>query len=381
MCKKLFDKIDNLYKIYLDFWEDICAIESPTNFKEGVDRVGEYFIKKAKSHNWKVEIFEQPIAGNVICITLNPESKENPVTYSGHIDTVHPVGLFGYPVVRRDAENMYGPGVMDCKGGVVAAFLAMDALSQCGYKNRPVQLILQSDEETGSATSKKETVRYLCEKSIGSIAFLNLEGAKKGTVVLKRKGIIRYRFDIQGKSLHSSRCKDAANAIAEAAHKILELEKMKDENTLTCNCGVINGGTVPNTVAESCYFIADIRFSTDEDVDYVRKLVDEIAATSKINGCKCTVAEISYRPAMVERKENKKLLKKMNEIYAQNGLPVLSERSCLSGSDAAYITKAGIPCVDNIGVEGGNIHSIDEFAKLKSLAFSAKQLALFTWNI
>ncbi len=381
MCKKLFDKIDKLYEIYLDFWEDVCSIESPTNYKEGVDRVGEYFIEKSKNHNWKVEVFEQPVAGNVVCITLNPESDENPITYSGHIDTVHPVGLFGKPVVRRDAENMYGPGVMDCKGGVVAAFLAMDALEQCGYKKRPIQLILQTDEETGSVTSKKETVRYLCEKSKDSIAFFNLEGAKTGTVVLKRKGIIRYRFDIHGKALHSSRCKDAANAIAEAAHKILELEKMKDENGLTCNCGVINGGTVANTVAENCYFIADIRFSTDDELDYVRNLVKKIAASSKIKGCECNVTETSYRPAMVERKENKKLLEKMNEIYAQNDLPVLCERSCLSGSDAAYITEARIPCVDNIGVEGSNIHSVNEYAKLKSLALSAKQLALFAWNV
>ena len=178
MCKKLFDKVDNLYESYLDFWEDVCSIESPTSFKEGVDRVGEYFIEKAKAHNWKIEIFEQPVSGNVVCITLNPESKERPVTFSGHIDTVHPIGLFGNPVVRRDTENMYGPGVMDCKGGTVAAFLAMDALEKCGYKKRPIQLILQTDEETGSSTSKKETVKYLCEKSKSSIAFFNLEGSK-----------------------------------------------------------------------------------------------------------------------------------------------------------------------------------------------------------
>lgn len=63
---------------------------------------------------------------------MNPESDNQPVALSGHMDTVHPVVLFGTPAVRRENEKIYGPGVMDCKGGIVAGFLAMDALQICG---------------------------------------------------------------------------------------------------------------------------------------------------------------------------------------------------------------------------------------------------------
>lgn len=70
------------------------------------------------------------------------------------------------------------------------------------------------------------------------------------------------------------------------------------------------------------------------------------------------------------------LLENINKIFLNNGLPVLKSRRCLSGSDAAYITEAGIPCVDNLGVQGGNIHSIDEYAESESLAHSAKKLSL-----
>ena len=75
---------------------------------------------------------------------------------------------------------------------------------------------------------------------------------KENTAVLERKGILRYRFTIYGKALHSSRCAEVSNAVAEAAYKIIELEKMKDVGGLTCNCGVISGGTTANTVAEKC---------------------------------------------------------------------------------------------------------------------------------
>ncbi len=381
VCNQLFKTIDELNGQYLDMLEDVCNIESPTNFKKGVDDVGAYFLDVAKRHNWKTEIFKQDVSGDAVCLTLNPDADGEPVSVSAHMDTVHPVGSFGTPAVKRDEENMYGPGVMDCKGGAVAALMAMDALEKCGFTSRPVHLILQSDEENSSVTSDKKTIEYMCKKAENSIAFLNLEGSKGDTAVLQRKGIIRYYFTVHGKALHSSRCAEASNAVTEAAYKIIELEKLKDPDGITCNCGVISGGTTPNTVAESCSFYADIRFTTKEELESVKKTVVNVANTTTVEGCSCTLKEVSFRPAMSLSDKNVELLKKMNEIYKENGLPVLTGRLCLSGSDAAYITECGIPCVDNLGTEGGNIHSIDEYIKLNSLAESAKRIAALIYCI
>ncbi len=380
-CKKLFETINKLNDLYINVLEDVCNIESPTDFKKGVDDVGTYFLDMAEHRGWKTEIFKQEVSGNVVCITLNPYADGKPISVSGHIDTVHAVGSFGTPAVKRDNKNMYGPGVMDCKGGVVAAFMAMDALEKCGFDTRPVQLLLQTDEENGSASSDKATIKYICDKAKNSVAFLNLEGSKGHTAVLERKGILRYRFTVRGKALHSSRCSEAANAIAEAASKILELEKMKDADGLTCNCGLISGGTTPNTVAEKCCFYADIRFCSIKELEMAKQIVEKVARNSKISGCSCEAEEVSYRPAMIKCKRNSELLCKMNEIYQENKMPVLRGRNCLSGSDAAYITEYGIPCVDNIGTEGGNIHSVDEYIELKSLAESAKRIAAVIYCI
>ncbi len=372
---EVFKKIDELSGKYIKVWDDVCNIESPTNFKEGVDRVGEYFLKLASEHNWLTDIFEQKISGNAVTITINPDSKEKKICLSGHMDTVHPVGSFGSPAVTMDEEKIYGPGVMDCKGGIVASFLAMDALKKCGFNSKCVKLFLQSDEENGSASSNKETINYICLNSLGAKAFLNAEGIKDKTAVLERKGIIRFKFTVYGKALHSSRCPEAANAICEAAYKIIELEKMKNPDGLTCNCGVINGGTTSNTVAEKCEFYADIRFATDKEMLTARRICKEAAEKTTVKGCRCEVEEISFRPAMKKSEKNYELLDKMNEIFKESGLPVLKARKCLSGSDAAYVTEAGIPCIDNIGVDGENIHSVNECARLSSLGEAAKRIA------
>lgn len=380
-CETLFKKIDELNERYISVWEDVCNIESPTNFKEGVDAVGNYFIAMAKERGWDIDVLELEKAGNAICITLNPDAPAAPVTFSGHMDTVHPVGLFGSPAVRMDDTYIYGPGVTDCKGGVVASFLAMDALAQCGFTARPVQLILQSDEETGSNTSGKKTVEYMCEKAKNSVAFLNTECFGKNRAVLERKGILSFRFDIHGKAAHSAHCYEGANAIAEAAHKILKLEKLKDPKGLTCNCGVIQGGTVINTVPAECYFCANFRFANNAQYDEAVRIAEDVAACTEIEGCTCDLKQISYRPAMFLAEKNVALLDTLNNIYEGNGLPQLIPGPAAGGSDAAYTTQAGIPTIDDLGVEGEFIHSVKERALLSSLAHSAKLLAAVAYCI
>lgn len=374
-CEKLFACIDELNEEYLRVLEDVCRLESPTEDKARVDAVGRYFADMARARGWQVEVRAVETAGDPICITLNPQAQAAPITLSGHIDTVHPVGLFGPEVVRRDEENMYGPGTLDCKGGVVAAFLAMDALERCGFTARPVKLIVQTDEETNSTTSGKKTLEFMFEKARGAVAFLNAEGITGHTAILARKGILRYQLTVHGKAKHSAGCVDASNAVAEAAHKLLKLEQMKDREGLTCNCGVIHGGTAANTVAEECVFSADIRFANDEQLRQAQAMVQAVAEQSTVAGCTCTLEQVSLRPAMPLTERNVQLLETMNRIYEENGLPRLELKTAMGGSDAAYATQWGIPCVDSIGIAGGRLHSVEEYARLDSLAESAKRMA------
>ncbi len=377
----LMQKIDELYEQYLTVWEEVCNIESPTDYKPGVDAVGRYFAERGNAFGWKVEILPQDVSGDVVILTMNPDAPGQPVAMSAHIDTVHPVGSFGTPAVHRDETKIYGPGVTDCKGGAAAALYAMDALAQCGFTDRPVMLLLQSDEEKGSAPSGYSTIRSICEKAQNAAAFLNCEPSSAGQVTLIRKGILRYEFVVRGKAAHSADCVNGANAITEAAHKILALETMKDHAGLTCCCGVISGGTVANVVAEECRFFADIRFATAQQMAEAQATVQRVADEIHVPGCSCTVTEVSRRPSMEKSAKNYALLDRMNEIFAEMGLPQLQAVAGAGGSDTAYTTEYGIPCVDSVGTEGGGIHSIHEFGCLQSLRDTAKRLAVTVWKI
>jgi len=373
--KKVFEKIDSLMDEYTKILEDVVCIESPTAIKDKVDEVGKYFTNLALKNGWEVEIEKFEEYGDVVAIIMNRNAPGSLITLSGHMDTVHSVGIFGEPPIRREGDKLFGPGTMDCKGGIVAGFLAMNALADMGYKDRPVMMILQSNEEVGSS----QTIDYICEKAKDSIAFINLEGhdgSFEGKACLKRKGIARFLFDIKGIETHSSYCaREGANAIAEAAHKILELEKIKNNDGLTFNCGVIEGGTMPNTVPGSCNFKLDVRFATNEEYEEAKEIVKRVADKNYINGCITEVNQISTRVAMELNDKNINLLNKVNKIFDANGLTELEIGERSGGSDASCVSSYGIPCIDSVGICGERSHSVEEYALISSMAESAKRVA------
>ena len=373
----IFKSIDQLYDYYLSAWKDVCDIESPTLHKEGVDACCNYFVRLAQERGWEVELLRVPTAGNAACITLNPHAMSAPLCLSGHLDTVHAIGLFGYPPTKIEGDKIYGPGTTDCKGGAVAAMLAMDALDQAGFRDRPIRLLLQSDEEMGSRPSERRTIDFMIEKSRDAIAFLNLEPHVAGSVCVARKGIATYTFTVKGVAAHASLCAEqGSNALLEAAHKIIELEKIKDTDGLTCCCSVIQAGAVTNTVPDTCIFKADVRYASLAEREKMDAHAKRIAETVYVKGCTTTFTRPVRGRIMMELCErNLALCEKLNDAFRKAGLPHLKGHSRPGGSDAADITEAGIPCLDSLGVEGKHYHSAKEYGLIESLRTSAQRIA------
>lgn len=380
--KAVFSEIEKLKDKYTDFLVSICNIESPTDFKEGVDAVGRFCAEHAEALGWQIEYHREKISGDALTLTMNPEVDAPAVVFSAHMDTVHPVGSFGYPPTKIEGDVIKGPGAMDCKGGIAIPFLAMEALQACGYKARPIKLILQSDEEISSITSDKRTIEFMAKCAKGCVAFVNGEGRnEKNLITIERKGIIRYQFELHGVARHSSICYDGVNAIVEAAHKIIELEKWKNPDGITCNCGTVSGGTKANTVADYCTFTADIRYKTKAELEEIKTTVKRIAEHSHIEGAKCTATIKSERCAMELNEKNTALAARVLEIFESIGLPANGTQSANGGSDASNISEYGIPTVDMLGAKGGYLHSPLEYAYLSSIVESAKRYAAIAIEI
>ena len=148
-------------------------------------RAGELVAGWAEELGGKVRRHRQKAFGDVLELRFGPaRSKRGRVLLLGHLDTVWPMGTLKKMPWREAEGKLWGPGVLDMKAGVVMALEAVAALRELDAE-RPVTLLLVSEEEVGSPVSRAITEKLAAECA----AVLVLEPAQGLAYKTARKGV------------------------------------------------------------------------------------------------------------------------------------------------------------------------------------------------
>ena len=351
---------------YVRLLEKLCLMETPSGNKKNIDLMVDVIENFAIDSGFATERFPFERAGDFLLIKLNPEREEKPVLLMAHMDTVHKVGAFGEPAVTIDGDVMHGPGVMDCKGGVVTGLCILEVLK---YSGRPINLLLTSDEEVNGLLSGEKGYEIIMNMAGESAAVFNLEPGKPGEVTVGRKGILHMSVSVTGVSAHAGNAYfSGASAIKEAAHAILEIEAMSEKDGITFNCGTVNGGTVSNTVPDYCEIAVDIRVSTMEEMQRAEDAMRAVCRHSVIENTKRSVSVVSRRPPMELAENNMRLFDIWNASARALGMAEFKAIKRGGGSDAAYATLVGVPTLCSCAMEGWGEHTLNETADLSTFA-------------
>ena len=373
---QIFKTIENNTDKYIDFLCDICSFEARAYDKETIDRMVDYISEFAKGEGLEVSRFPMEKCGDFLTVEINPGA-EKAVFLMAHMDTVHDKGVFGQPAVRREGDQIFGPGVIDCKGGIAIALLSMKALLESGFDGH-VRLILTSDEEITNSLGGEKEIRFIQDSALGFPYAINCETAEGDQVVISRKGSMKYRLDVHGVSGHSGkRYFECKNAILEAAHKIIALEKSSAPDGTTYSCNIIEGGKVFNIIPDRCSISVDIRAKTVGEMERAMKTVEQIAQTSYISGTSCDAVLLSARAPMEKRTETEELLKKLLCVCEKYHLGTLTPLESGGASDSCYTQAAGITSICGMGASGGFQHTPKEYLNKASIPLRAKILAGF----
>lgn len=373
---QIFKTIENNTDKYIDFLCDICSFEARAYDKETIDRMVDYISEFAKGEGLEVSRFPMEKCGDFLTVEINPGA-EKAVLLMAHMDTVHDKGVFGQPAVRREGDQIFGPGVIDCKGGIAIALLSMKALLESGFDGH-VRLILTSDEEITNSLGGEKEIRFIQDSALGFPYAINCETAEGDQVVISRKGSMKYRLDVHGVSGHSGkRYFECKNAILEAAHKIIALEKSSAPDGTTYSCNIIEGGKVFNIIPDRCSISVDIRAKTVGEMERAMKTVEQIAQTSYISGTSCDAVLLSARSPMEKRTETEELLKKLLCVCEKYHLGTLTPLESGGASDSCYTQAAGITSICGMGASGGFQHTPKEYLNKASIPLRAKILAGF----
>jgi len=289
------------------------------------------------------------------------------------MDTVFPKDT-DFNFFREDSTKCYGPGVIDMKGGLVAGIFAFKALDALGLlKKIPITFIFNSDEEIGSPSSR-ELIKAEALKS--SFGFVLECGGLEGEVVTGRKGNLSIQLDVFGKAGHAAFAgQDKASAILELAYQTIAFEALNDfEKGITVNVGKVMGGVGPNTVPEHAFARIDFRFVEQQDYDFLKEKISEIAAKPKTPHTSASFEIVSQRPPMEQSEGNRLLFQTVKGVADKLDFP-LQEEFRNGVSDANIIAEQGIPVLDGLGPAGAHDHSKDEYMIKESLLQRATLLA------
>ena len=375
--EKLFACIDAKENQFKQLLKDIVCINSYTPDKSAVDAVGAYLRDFAEKEGFHVKTVPFEKAGNGLLITWNEDAPLPPVAFTGHLDTVFPAGTFEEPLFREEGGKYYGPGVLDMKGGLVTGLLVMSALKDAGYRDRPMKFIIIGDEELSEGLSGEAGKDFIRDSARGCAAAITLEGnSNPNAITVGRKGSIRYKVYVKGRATHAGlKYAEGISAIKEAAHKILAIEAPSDQAQITYNCGMITGGTAPNTVPGEAMFTLYNRYWETSQRQEIRDHIEGIIAKSYIPGTSSTFEIVGERLPMNATDDNYALAAHIDAVSQKYGFGELKPEKISGGSDASYTTMAGVPSVCSMGPIGEGEHSANEFMVADSLASRAKVLA------
>ena len=358
----------------VDVTRQFVEIESPSSLKQAVDRLSTIVRSRFEEIGGKITVHRQKTAGNHLQISFPGNQEQKPVLILGHMDTVYPIGTLSKMHSKVEKGRLWGPGVLDMKAGIALIHAAMQALREWHKKRlpRPVHVLLVSDEEIGSQTSRALT-EGLAKKSAAVLVAEPAYGLQ-GAVKTARKGVGQYTLKVSGKAAHSGLdFEKGASAIIELSRQIIEISRLVDlERGTTLNVGTIQGGGRVNVVPAEASAVVDVRVTGKAEVaDIDRKLRSLRPFNPQ---CKLEISGGMNRPPMERSSSTAQLYEKAQAIAAQLGWD-LEEAAVGGGSDGNFTAALGIPTLDGLGPVGEGAHSSGENIVVDELPRRAALLA------
>src|SRR5271154_5599100 len=280
---------------------ELVEIESPSDNKAAADHIAEFIAGKFSKLGGEIRFHHAQHFGNHLQVNFGGKSAK-PVLLLGHYDTVYPLGTLASMPCRVGGNKLTGPGVLDMKSGIALMLHAIAALQDShlyashGVLPRPATVFLVSDEEIGSASSRRITEGL--QGRAAAVFVLEPSYGSQGAVKTARKGVGDYTIRITGKASHAGLdFQKGVNAIRELARQIEKISGFTDLNKgLTVKVGIVSGGTRTNVVPTEAAAQVDVRIARMKDAAGIDKKMHNLRPFNR--QCKIEVSGGINRPPM-----------------------------------------------------------------------------------
>lgn len=351
----------------------MVEMESPSHHKKSVDLLGERLAQAFREIDGEVRFHRGGKFGAHLQVDFAANTKRPPVLLLGHFDTVWDLGTLASMPFREADGRLWGPGVLDMKSGIAQMIFAIEAWRTLhGKLQRPVRVLLVTDEEVGSESSRPIT-ESLATKS-GAVLVVEPSYGLEGALKTARKGVGDYTLKVKGRAAHAGLdFEKGASAILELSKQLLEIAKFTDlKQGITVNAGVVRGGTRTNVIPDEAEAEFDLRIAAAGQA----KTLDRKFRSLKPFDSRCQL-EVSggiNRPPLERTEQVVRLFRTAQQIAAEIGWH-LDEASVGGGSDGNFTAGLGIPTLDGLGAVGEGAHARNESVLISELVRRTALLA------
>ncbi|MCU0511658.1 MAG: M20/M25/M40 family metallo-hydrolase [Anaerolineae bacterium] len=292
---------------------------------------------------------------------------------TAHTDTVFAADT---PLtIRREGEQIYGPGLGDNSMGVAGLIGLVTFLREESIQPACDIWFVATTCEEGLGDLKG--MRAACDalqKRFGAV--INLEGLAYGHIY--HAGIAVHRLHITAQAdgghswLHFGRA-SAVHGIVALAAQICRLTPPASPRT-TYNIGMVEGGHGINAIATDAGLWLDLRSEQQPELFKLRDRVLLLVKQQESTDLRFKVEVVGDRPAGYLSARHS-LVQGALAALEQEGL----RGSLETGStDANVPLSAGIPAI-TVGItRGGNAHRLDEYIETRPVAEGMRQLITLT---
>ncbi len=362
---------------YLKDLEEVVNIDCGSSNCAGVTRVAEIMKRHYESIGFAAELVDVgEKAGKGLFATNKPGAEKFDIMFNAHLDTVFPDGTVAERPFCVENGQVSGPGCADCKAGVIGIFHALKKARKEDLDRLAIAVVYNPDEEVSSLSSRP----WLAEMaSKAKRAVVSEPGRASGAFVRSRKGRSVWDVVFHGVAAHAgNNPQDGRSAVLAAAKFTIaatELQDLEGKGT-SVTVGVIHGGTVCNTVPETCSIRIDTRCWNDEDGRVINEGIEALAAKNWGDGITVEAKRASFSPAMPCTEATRELVSLIDEAARLEGFEA-SWVDAGGGSDANRIAQVGTPVVDGIAPAGGGFHSEREYLRVDTIENRVRMLTRF----
>ncbi len=319
--------------------------------------------------------------GKALHIAKRRDAKPH-VLLVGHMDTVYSPTHPFQELKKVSPTKWVGPGVADMKGGIVVLLKALEAFEKSPFaKELGWEVLITPDEEIGSPGSLP-LLRACGGRS--DIGLVFEPSFPDGALVSERKGSCKVIATAKGKAAHVGRnMLEGKNAICALADFITKASHLTDPDAgVFLNVGQIRGGEAINVVPDFAIARIDIRASHLQSMQQLLDRLERLAQESLENNEGVPI-HITYgvkSPPKAFDISTKQLFTSFQECGQVLGQS-LSWRATGGVCDGNKLAAIGLPTIDTLGVQGGALHSEDEYIDLPSLVMKSQLTALFLMRL